>query len=159
VDSTAATANICQGATVSVSGGGGVSGAAVTLSIVNPNGTDTYKWYRGNSGDTSNLLADTGTTAAYTVSPAQDTNYWGRSTSATCYANSATVTVSICTPKITLQPASTGVIAPNSATLTVSATGNPTLTYQWYLGTSGTTTSPIGGATSSSYTVAPSSTT
>jgi len=158
--STAATANICPAPSVSVSqGGGAISSALVTLSIVNPNGTDTYKWYRGNSGDTTNLVADTGTSPACGVTPAQDTNYWVRATSATCYANSATVTVSICTPKITQQPASTGVVAPNNATLTVAATGNPTLTYQWYLGTSGTTTSPINGATSSSLTVAPASTT
>lgn len=158
VQSAAATANVCQPPTVSVSGGGAVSGAAVTLSIVNPNGSDTYKWYRGSSGDTSNLLADTGTTAAYTVSPTQDTNYWVRSTGATCFANSATVTVSICTPKITQQPASTGITPPNSAALSVVATGNAPLTYQWYSGTSGTTTNPISGATSSSYTAAPAST-
>jgi hypothetical protein len=36
--------------------------------------------------------------------------------------------------------------------LSVAAIGTPSPTYQWYAGTSGTTSSPISGATSSSYT-------
>jgi YD repeat-containing protein len=156
--STAATAYVCQGSQVSINQPSSQSSATVTLSIVNPNGTDTYKWYRGNSGDTANLVADTGTSPSVQVAPAQTTNYWVRTTSATCYANSQTYTVSICTPKITAQPASVGITG-GSTTLSVTATGDPTLTYQWYQGTSGTTTTPIANATSSSLTVSPGQTT
>jgi hypothetical protein len=39
-----------------------------------------------------------------------------------------------------------------SATLSVTASGTGTLTYQWYKGTSPSTTTPISGATSASYT-------
>jgi uncharacterized protein YkwD len=39
-----------------------------------------------------------------------------------------------------------------SATLTVSATGTAPLTYQWYAGSSGSTASPVTGATGASYT-------
>src|SRR6185295_18949620 len=87
------------------------------------------------------------------------TSYWMRATSATCYADSNTGSVSICTPAITTHPAPSSVASGTQVTLTVAATGTPTLTYQWYTGASGTTTSPVSGATSASLTVTPSSTT
>ena len=50
-------------------------------------------------------------------------------------------------------PAASQTIASGqTATMSVAATGTAPLTYQWYVGTSGTTTSPIAGATASSYT-------
>lgn len=61
-------------------------------------------------------------------------------------------------PSITSQPQST-TTSGNSVTLSVGATGTAPLSYQWYVGTSGNTGSPIAGATSSSVTVAPGSTT
>src|SRR5205807_983738 len=39
----------------------------------------------------------------------------------------------------------------NSTTLTVTATGTPTLMYQWYDGDSGNTGSPVSGATSATF--------
>jgi subtilisin-like proprotein convertase family protein len=54
-------------------------------------------------------------------------------------------------PSITSQPSSPPIQAGRSATLSVVASGSG-LSYQWYVGSSGTTTSPISGATSSSYT-------
>lgn len=56
---------------------------------------------------------------------------------------------------ITGQPASISIASGNSTTLNVAASGGPNsgaLTYQWYAGTSPTTTSPISGATTASYT-------
>ena len=53
-------------------------------------------------------------------------------------------------PTITTQPQSQPVPFNGSAALTVAATGAP-FTDQWYAGTSGDTSSPIAGATSSSY--------
>ena len=58
-------------------------------------------------------------------------------------------------PSITTQPLSQAIASGSTATLSVTATGSPTLTYQWYAGPSGTTSSPIGGATASSYTTPP----
>lgn len=55
-------------------------------------------------------------------------------------------------PTISASPASQSISSGQTATLSVAATGTATLTYQWYVGTSGTTTSPISGATSSGYT-------
>jgi Ig-like domain CHU_C associated len=65
-----------------------------------------------------------------------------------------------CTPPaITQQPSSTTITAGGSATLSVSASGTAPLSYQWYIGTSGTTTSPIPGSTGASVTVSPTTTT
>ncbi len=64
-----------------------------------------------------------------------------------------------CTPpSITSNPQS-ATISGGSRTLSVTATGTTPLSYQWYIGTSGNTSSPISGATSSSVTVTPTSTT
>jgi hypothetical protein len=56
-------------------------------------------------------------------------------------------------PTVTTQPASRLITAGAMATLSVAASGTGgAFTYQWYVGASGVTTSPIGGVTSSSYT-------
>lgn len=65
-----------------------------------------------------------------------------------------------CTPpSITSQPQSTTITSGASATLNVTATGTAPLSYQWYIGSSGNTASPIAGATSSSLIVSPTATT
>jgi hypothetical protein len=61
-------------------------------------------------------------------------------------------------PTITSQPQTVSVPAGTGVTLSVGANGT-SLNYQWFIGTSGVTTTPIGGATSASVNVAPSSTT
>jgi YVTN family beta-propeller protein len=55
-------------------------------------------------------------------------------------------------PTIVTQPSSQTIAYGQSATLSVTATGTPPLSYQWYQGQSGDTSAPIAGATSSSYT-------
>ena len=62
-------------------------------------------------------------------------------------------------PAISTQPVGTTITSGQSAMLTVAATGTATLTYQWYTGTSGVVTSPIGAATNTSVTVSPTTTT
>jgi hypothetical protein len=47
-------------------------------------------------------------------------------------------------PAITTQPASTTVSTGQTATLSVAATGSGTLNYQWYKGSAGDTTNPLG---------------
>ena len=57
-------------------------------------------------------------------------------------------------PTITQQPASATVAIGGTTTFTVTATGTPTLTYQWYYQAVGSVTgTSISGATSASYTV------
>ena len=67
------------------------------------------------------------------------------------FHNAALVTVRQ-PPSLVTQPLSQTIISGQSVTLTVSATGTLPLSYQWYIGSSGNTSTPIGGATASSYT-------
>jgi hypothetical protein len=70
-----------------------------------------------------------------------------------------TVTIVTCVaPAITTQPQSVAVPAGTGVTLSVGATGT-SLAFQWFIGTSGVTTTPIGGATAASVNVTPSATT
>ncbi len=55
-------------------------------------------------------------------------------------------------PSITVQPASSSVVSGRTAALSVTASGSPTLTYQWYSGTSGNTAQPLPDATSATFT-------
>jgi uncharacterized repeat protein (TIGR03803 family) len=61
--------------------------------------------------------------------------------------------ITLAAPMITTQPQSQTIASGTAANLSVVASGSG-LSYQWYVGTAGTTTSPIAGATSSSYTTA-----
>ncbi len=58
----------------------------------------------------------------------------------------------VVSPLITTQPASTTIGSGTATTLTVAASGFPLPTFQWYLGNSGDTANPIGGATSGTFT-------
>jgi hypothetical protein len=65
-----------------------------------------------------------------------------------------------CTPvAITGQPQSATIASGSSRTLSVTASGTAPFTYQWYTGSSGNTSNPISGATGSSVTVSPTTTT
>ncbi|MEO0216899.1 MAG: hypothetical protein ABIL14_07785, partial [candidate division WOR-3 bacterium] len=55
-------------------------------------------------------------------------------------------------PTIISHPQSQTILPGQSVTLSVQAAGTAPLSYQWYQGTSGDTSNPISGATSSSYT-------
>jgi hypothetical protein len=57
----------------------------------------------------------------------------------------------VTTPAITGHPASITINSGGTTTLTVAASGT-TPTFQWYRGSSGTTTNPVSGATSASFT-------
>jgi hypothetical protein len=139
---------------VSVAGANLAAGQTATLAatVSNPRGALQYAWYRGNSGDTTNLFA---TSAQVSVTPATSTNYWVRVTDGTCTAASATATVSLCVPVISVEPQSALINNGTTRTLSVTASAAQALSYQWYVGDSGVMTSPIAGATSSSYTSPP----
>jgi YD repeat-containing protein len=140
-DSAQAVFTVCQPRAASVSNNTMVSGANVSLSISGSGTDETYTWYRGESGDTANPA---GYTASITVAPLETTKYWVRTTRPACTADSAAVTVLVCYPKITTQPQSATINSGQQRTLTVAATGTPALSYQWYQGDSGVTTTPVG---------------
>jgi hypothetical protein len=58
-------------------------------------------------------------------------------------------------PSITTQPSPATIVTGQTATLSVAASGTAPLSYQWYTGTSGDTSSPVGGGTGASVTVSP----
>jgi hypothetical protein len=65
-----------------------------------------------------------------------------------------------CTPpSITLQPSGASINSGNSAQLSVSATGTAPLSYQWFAGATGDTSTPVNGGTTSTIVVVPANTT
>jgi hypothetical protein len=137
-------------------------GSTAVVSVV-PGGTGPflYQWYEGPTGTFTTPLCG-GATASCTVGPLMTTKqYWVRVRGAcggAVYSNAGTVTVQ-CTaaPSITAQPTSRTINYGASTTLGVSAT--QAVSYQWYVGSSPSTASPISGATGPTLTVAPTSTT
>jgi immunoglobulin I-set domain protein len=133
-----------QSQTVTV---GQTASFAVTASGTGP---FSYQWYKGGvavSGATSStyttpptVMSDSGSIFTVTV-----TNSTGTLTSA-----GASLTVKAIVPTITTQPVSQTVMAGQTATFIVAATGTGPLSYQWY--ENGVA---ISGATSSTYTTSP----
>lgn len=116
-----------------------------------------YQWYSGTSGNTSVPIGGA-TSSTFTVKPLVTTAYWVRvmngcdppADSITAYA-----IVNSCPPvTIASQSGDVTILEGKLVTLSVAASGG-TLSVQWYLGTSGVTTSPIAGATSASLTLQP----
>jgi YD repeat-containing protein len=132
-----------------------------TLSVAADTPGLTYQWYVGATGVTT-TPAQNGQGPSLLVYPTVDTSYWVRVTGAcgtTVDSNAALVTV--CQrPAISAVGASVTSIARGDAVnLAVNATGT-NLTYQWYIGAPGVTTSPVpGGATATVANLAPQDTT
>jgi hypothetical protein len=155
VDSNTATVTICQPpSAITVSGGGSIiSGYSTTLSASSTGTGIIYQWYVGASGNTSTPIFNGA--QSITISPQSQTSYWVRVTGTCGTRDGATVTVNVCAiPAITSQPQGLSIFSGSTATLSVAATvaTSTPLTYQWYIGASGTMTSPISGATSSTFT-------
>ncbi|HSY52673.1 MAG TPA: hypothetical protein VLC46_27990 [Thermoanaerobaculia bacterium] len=126
--------------------------------------TLTYQWYIGTSGTTTTPVnGATGTT--FTPSPATTTSYWVRvsnSCNGVQFANSNTAVVTVtCAPPTAPAPVPnpSSIAFGQSSSISETPTGTGPFNYQWYIGNSGVTTSPIGGATSSSVMVSPTTTT
>ena len=121
-------------------------GTTLTASATACSGVLTYQWYRGNSGDTS---APLGTGSSYATGPLQtSTSFWVRVTDLTTNsASSLTTVITICDPAaITTQPQSTTLEMTNQGVaLTVVVNGCGTISYQWYRGNSGDTSTPLQG--------------
>jgi hypothetical protein len=133
------------------------SGQSTTLTVTATGATPiTYQWYRGDRGDTSNPV---GTNAASFTTPVltSTTSYWVNVSNAqnATGENSELATVTVRQPAaITTHPASTSVAGGQSAMLSVVATGDEPLAYQWYQGLSGDTSTPV-GTNQSTYTTPP----
>ncbi|MFA6954730.1 MAG: hypothetical protein WC538_02525 [Thermoanaerobaculia bacterium] len=132
------------------------SGTGTTLSVVvAAGGTYAYQWYRGNSPGTADPVTGATSSSINTGALTQSVSFWARVTRTDCdpdsVANSATATVSICTPvAIANEPQDATVISGTGTTLSVTASGSGTKTYQWYRGVSGNTTNKLTGKTTSS---------
>jgi hypothetical protein len=138
------------------------AGGSSTLSITTAgSGPFTIQWYTGNVGDTSNpIQGATGTTIL--VSPSASAVYWVH-VAAPCGSQDGSVIVFVagspCTQaSITTHPGSVTIPPGTSATLSVVVAGTAPISYQWYTGTSGNTSSPINGANGPSITVTPTQT-
>jgi hypothetical protein len=84
--------------------------------------------------------------SSYTTSTlTNDTKFWVRvsNTAGSIDSSAALVTVNQ-PPSIVTQPLSQTIPSGQSVTLTVVATGTLPLSYQWYVGSSGNTSAPIG---------------
>ncbi|MGC8724815.1 MAG: carboxypeptidase regulatory-like domain-containing protein, partial [Acidobacteriota bacterium] len=129
--------------------GSGLSGVTVSAGSSGTATTD------GNGNFTISGLAN----GTYTLTPSL-TGYTFSPTSASETINGANITginfaasAAICTaPSITTQPQSQTISSGQSASLSVTASGTPPLSYQWYQGTSGDVTDPIAGATAATFT-------
>src|SRR6185369_15179442 len=62
-------------------------------------------------------------------------------------------------PSITQQPSGSTIAGGAAAQLSVTAAGTAPLSYQWYIGASGNTSSPVNGGSSAAIQVTPSATT
>jgi hypothetical protein len=151
---------VCSAPTITSTSGAGTifSGKTRNLSVT-AGGTApfTYQWYQGSSGNTTNLIAGATSSSYTTPALTNTTSYWVRvgSCTPTLTTDSATITVTVepCpTPQITTQPQSQNIQPNTTANLTVAVTNGSPFNYQWYRGSSGDTSNPVAGATSSSFT-------
>jgi len=129
-----------------------ITAGGSTLLTVGASGVAlSYQWYEGASGDTSVQVS--GGNSSFLVTPphATDTSYWVQVFNSNGSEDSVAATVTVVGPVITSQPADTSTTPGGQVTLSVSS--NPAGdSFQWYEGTSGDTSNPIGGETSSSFT-------
>ncbi len=142
---------VCNGTGTTLTATGGSLGTGAT-----------YQWGTGGTVGTSPISG--ATSASYSVTPSSTTTYWVSVTGAApCGSPSggATATVTVNTPSSAVTSISGSTLICQGSSTTLTALGGSLgtgATYQW--GTGSTVgTSPIGGATSVSYTPTPSSTT
>ncbi|HEV7242237.1 MAG TPA: S8 family serine peptidase [Thermoanaerobaculia bacterium] len=122
----------------------------------------TFRWYIGAPGNMAQPAPGASATTSTYTTPAltSTTSYWVR-VSGPCgnVADSAAAVVTVCTPAAISSVTPTRFIKAGSSTWhQVYATGS-NLTYQWYVGSPGTTSNPIAGATLDSINVSPTTTT
>lgn len=122
-----------------------ISGSTATMTVeVSGTAPFTYQWYRGNVGTTT---APVGTNPGSYTTPTltATTRYWVKVSNGSGEVSSSSCIITIgVAPSITTQPTSTTIDSGSTATFSVVAIGSTPLTYQWYRGAVGTTTSPVG---------------
>lgn len=99
------------------------------------------------NGDTT---SESDETVVITLSNVVNTT--GATVIGTAAATGTIVNDDVVAPTITTHPVGTTIASGGSTTLSVAASGLPAPTYQWYVGSSGDMSTPVGGATSSSFT-------
>ena len=117
---------------------------------VSANGTGlTFQWFTGTPPNGTAIIG--ATSANVPVTPAATTTYFARVTGQCgnpnpIDSNAVTVTVAAACvdPAITTHPHDATIVVGSSATLTVAATGTPTLHFQWFEGATGDTSKPRG---------------
>ena len=123
-------------------------GALVTLTAQATGTSLQYQWYRGVAPDLSNPVAGANTATA-TDTPQASTSYFVRVSNSCGSQNSSSIAITVgavtCNaPSITAVSPDTTISSNTAVTLEVTATGDATLHYQWYRGTSGDTSNPVG---------------
>ncbi|MEZ5317135.1 MAG: CAP domain-containing protein [Vicinamibacterales bacterium] len=137
-------------------------GGTLTLNVQS-SGADgagvTFQWYAGESGDTARPIAGA-TGATYTTPRLIATSrYWVRISDGTRTVDSATATITIAPPSggpgpapvITTQPENDLIKTGHTAKLDVGVTGAGPISYQWFRGAAGDTSSPLLEATTDVY--------
>jgi subtilisin-like proprotein convertase family protein len=123
-----------------------IGGSASFTAAASGTPTPTYTWYKNST------LIPGATGPTYTipsVTAGDATTYFCRATSSCGSVDSTAATLTVNTPvSIGSSPSNRTLCQGASTTFAVSATGSPAPTYQWRFNTN-----PIGGATSSSYTI------
>src|SRR5579883_37995 len=131
-------------------------GRTVTLSVIAAGtGPLSYQWYEVRAGNNYWPVGDN--TNTYTTAPLTSTAYFKvRVSNEAGVADSDQVAVRVVSPiQIIQQPQSVAITNGQSVTLSVIATGPPVITYQWYLGESGDTNTPVASGLINSYTTPP----
>jgi hypothetical protein len=112
-----------------------------TLSVTPAGGSGfLYRWI-----ETSPTLHQIGTDPSVVVTPLVTSTYYVQVTNS-CgnYRDSQTVTITPCRPPVITQPADQTIMGPGTTTIEVIATGSGELHYQWFRGTAGDSTVPVG---------------
>jgi hypothetical protein len=119
------------------------SGSTASLSVTATGSGLHYQWYQGTAPSTASPVG-TDSSNYTTPSLTSTTSYWVQVTGDCGSVDSRTATVTVNQPaSISVQPASTSVCSGTGTTLSVTASGY-SLSYQWYQGSSGNTSTPLG---------------
>ena len=128
------------------------SGSSTSLTVAFSGNSTSIQWYRGATGVTTNPISGATSSTFTTPVLTANTSYWARVTNVLGSDNSAAATITIrIPPAITTQPASVTIPSGSTTALSISATGTSP-TFQWYIGNSGNTGTPVSGATASTFT-------
>jgi hypothetical protein len=132
------------------------AGTSTTLQVLVSGNNPTYQWYDGVKPDTS---LPVGTNNNFFTTPPINSvkKYWVRITNSCSSVDSNTVTitpqVSQCTaPHVTSQPSGGTINSGQTFTMAVQASGTLPFTVQWYEGQSPDKSTPVSGATSTTFT-------